>query len=113
MSWSGKHQIAGGAAAGDRAHRGHRKDRVDAALLERPQVGAVVDAMRRNRVAVAVTREKHHVAPGDLAEDQGRRRLAIGRADDFAVGDGERRQSGKPAAADDGQHGMLVLQETE
>ena len=74
-------------------------------MLERPQVRPVVHAVRRNRVAVAVTGEEHDVVPGDLAEEQRRRRLAVGRPHDFAVGDGEGRQAGEAAAADDCEHG--------
>ncbi len=81
---------------------------LDAALLQRPEVGAVVDPVRRDRVAVAVARQKDDVAAGDLAEQQRRRRLAVGRANDFAVGDGERGQAGKPAATDDGEHGLAI-----
>ncbi len=43
-----------------------------------------------------VAREKNNVAPRDLAEDQRRRRLAVGCAYDFAASDGERGQAGEP-----------------
>ena len=36
--------------------------RVAPSSLQRPDVGAVVDLVRRDRVAVAVAREEHHLA---------------------------------------------------
>ena len=63
--------------------------------------------MRRNRMAVAMARQEGDIPARQLAEDQRGRRLPIGRADNFAVGDGERRQSGEPTAPDDGQHGVF------
>ena len=57
-------------------------------------------------MAVAVPGKEHDIVLGDLAEDQRRRRLSVGRADDLAVGNGERGQAGEPAATDDGEHGM-------
>ena len=49
-------------------------DRGRAALLQRPQVGAVVDPVRRDRVAVPVPGEEHRVAarrsaPNSSADD--------------------------------------------
>ena len=101
-----QHEVATAYVGGDGADRGHRENRRHPALLQRPQVGAVVDPVRRNRVSVPVARQKNDVAPGDLAEDQRRRRLPVGRAYDFAVRYGKRRQAGKPAATDDGKHGI-------
>src|SRR5205814_894026 len=45
-----------------------------------------------------------HIPAGNLAEQERRRRFAIGRAHDFAVRDGEGRQAGEAAAANDGKH---------
>ena len=57
---------------------------------------------------MAVAGQEYDVPPGDLAVQQRRRGLAVGGANDFAVGDGERGQAGKPAATDDGEHGLAI-----
>ena len=102
-----QHQIAGDMHTGDGAYRRDGQNGVDVAVLQRPQIGAIIDAMRRNRVPMTVPRQKYHVLPRHLAEDQRRRGFAVGGADDLAVGNGKRRQSGEPAAANDGQHGSF------
>jgi twitching motility protein PilU len=99
-----QHEVSGSRSA-DGSDGSDREDRGGAAVLERPQVRPVVHAMRRNRVPVAMAGEEYDVMPGDLAEEQRRRRLAIGSPHDFAVGDGEGRQAGQAAAADDCEHG--------
>ncbi len=65
--------------------------------------------MRRDRVAVAVAREEDRVAAGDLPEQQRRRWVAVGRAHHFAVGDGQGRELGEAAAADDCEHGTCFM----
>jgi hypothetical protein len=57
-----------------------------AALLQRPEVGAIVHPVRRNGVTVAMTGEEHRGPAGDLPEQEGRGRLAVRRAHHFAVG---------------------------
>src|SRR5206468_2461522 len=56
-------------ACGARADHGPYAQRA-----ERPDVGAVVDAVRRNRVASAVARHERHLAPGHLGQED-----AVGR----------------------------------
>jgi hypothetical protein len=101
-----EHEIADRIFAANGADRRHRQNGCDPAFLQRPKIGPVVHPVGRNRVPLPVAREKNHVAPADLPEDQRRRGLSVGRADDFAAGDGERGQAGKPAATDDGKHGI-------
>ena len=42
--------------------------RLGADFLERPEIGSVVDLVRRKRVAVAVAREEHHIDPVECSE---------------------------------------------
>ena len=100
-----QHQVAGRVAPAMPPTRSYRQNGVDAALLQRPQVGAIVDPVRRDRVPVAVPREEYHVAAARSGRRQAPTTARRRGADDFPVGDGERRQPGEPAAADDGQHG--------
>src|SRR5437764_1188704 len=86
------------------AYRRHRDDLARAGVFERPQVGAVVDLMRRDAVAVAVARQEYHVAIGDAAERERAGRLAVRRARSLAASDLEVAELGEAAAADDGQH---------
>ena len=113
MSWCGSTRSPGRGSRGCRRPTRPRRPRVAPLVLQRPQVRAVVDAVRRDRVAVAVPREEHRVAARDLAEQQRRRRLAVGRADDLAVRDGEGRQPGEAAAADDCEHGTCLMSRIE
>ena len=90
MSWCGSTRSPG-------ARRGCPPTEATASIavapprLQRPQVGAIVDAVRRDRVAVAVPGQEHGGAARHLAEHERCRRLAVGRADDFAMRD--RRES--------------------
>ncbi len=92
-------------AVANPADRRHREHGARALLLQRPQIGAVVDAVRRYRVTVAVPGEEDRLVPGDLAEHQRGRRLPVRRANDLAVPDRERREAGQAGTADDGEHG--------
>ena len=101
-----EHEVADRILAANGADRSYRQDGSDPAFLQGPKIGPVVHPVGRNRVPLSVAREKDHVAPADLPEDQRRGGLSIGRADDFATGDGERGQAGKPAPTNDGKHGI-------
>src|SRR5439155_1946743 len=63
-------------ARGARADHGPYAQRA-----ERPDVGAVVDAVRRNRVASAVARHERHLAPGHLGQEDAVGRRPVGRID--------------------------------
>ena len=52
------------------AHGIHRDDCFGAGLLQRPQVGAVVDLVRREAMRVAVTGEEQHFLASVLADLQ-------------------------------------------
>ena len=86
-----QHEVAGARSGGCRPTEATATHGPRPLFLQRPQVRAVVDPVRRNRVAVAVPGEEYRVALGDLAEQQRRRRVAVGRAHDFAVRHGQRR----------------------
>src|SRR5437867_2379990 len=86
------------------AYRCHRDNLARPSVLECPQVGAVVDLMRRDAVALAVARQEYHVAIGDAAERERAGRLAVRRARSLAASDLEVAEPGEAAAADDGQH---------
>ena len=90
-----QNQVSRSVLRRDRTDRRDRQDRVDATLLERPYVRAVVDAVRRDGMPMPVAGQKDDVALGDLAEDQCGRRLPVGRANDLAVRNGERGEAGK------------------
>src|SRR4029453_14594129 len=98
-----QHKVAGGRAP-DTAHRRHGQDRRCPARLYRPDVGPVIDAVRRNGVPMTVTGQKYRVPARDLPEQQRRRRFSVGRTDDFAMGDCERGQTGQAASAYDREH---------
>src|SRR2546425_1216074 len=85
-------------------HACHADDRRHTALLQCPEIGAIVDLMRWNGMPVPVAGQEHYFALRNLSEQQRRRRLSKRGSHDFAVGDGKRGQAGKPAAADDGEH---------
>jgi len=98
-------QRAGRQIGADATDRGHRDDaRRPGAVAERPEVGAVVHPMRRDGVAVAVTRQKDDLAAADAAEDQRAGGLTERRARHLAPADLEMGQIGEAAAADDGKH---------
>ena len=78
-----QHEVARHARA-DAADRSHRQDGARALRLQRPQIRTIVDAVRRYRVAMPVPREEDRTVPGDLAEHERRRRLAVRRANRLA-----------------------------
>jgi len=90
----------------DAAHRGDRDDAGGLGLLERPDVRAVIDQVRRNRVAVSMTGEEDDRLVADAAEGERTGGLAVGRAHDLAALDLHVRQLGESAAADDREHGV-------
>ena len=87
-----------GADGGDRDHFERAR------VLQRPEIRAVVHLVRRDGMAVAVTREKHDLALGDAAEGERARRLAVGRARYLAAGHLHVAELAQPGAADDGEH---------
>ena len=91
------------------ADGGHRHHAIDAMVLQRPQVGAVVHLVRRNGVAVAVTCQKDHFLPADAAKGECARRFAVRRARHLAVGDFKIGELGQPGAADNSQHIICPL----
>src|SRR5207302_4286544 len=88
----------------DGAYRCYRDDIACPRVLQRPQVGAVVDLVRRDAVGLAVARQEYDVAIGDAAEGERAGRLAVGRARSLAASDLEVSELREAAAADDGQH---------
>src|SRR5437773_9999190 len=82
----------------------HRDDLARPSVLECPQVGAEVDLMRRDAVAIAVARQEYHVAIGDAAERERAGRLAVRRARSLVTSDLEVAEYGEAAAADHAQH---------
>ena len=59
------------------AHRIHGDDRFGTGLLQRPQVGAVVDLVRREAMRVTVTGEKQHFLAGVFTNLNLSRRRAV------------------------------------
>ncbi|OIQ65160.1 hypothetical protein GALL_532830 [mine drainage metagenome] len=64
----GYDQRAGNKVGMDAADAGDGNDMGDVLILERPDVRAVVDLVRRNSMAVAMARKKNHFMPVDVAE---------------------------------------------
>ena len=75
------HEITGLDRELERACRARRDDRLDAQRAQRPDVGPVVDLVRRDRVAPAMTWQERDVPAGDLREEDRVRWRAIGRVD--------------------------------
>ena len=80
MIWSGSTSTPGARSARMPPTEATDTIRVDARVLQRPDVGAVVHLVRRDRMAVAVPREEHHFAAADAAEGERARGLAVRRA---------------------------------
>ncbi len=100
----GNDQHAGGEVCADAANRGDRNDLFCPDLGQGPDIGAVIDEVRRNRVAVTVTRQEYHLLFADLAEGQRCRGIAVGRSHHLLTGDVEIGKLGQAAAAYDCQH---------
>ncbi|MOA10356.1 hypothetical protein D3C78_1302420 [compost metagenome] len=105
-----RHAEVPGAHGGmNAAHRIDRDDRLGTGLLQRPQVGPIVDLVRRDAMRMTVTGEEQHLATAELAaQDVGRRR-AIGRFQRYCFADAESFELGQPGSADDCYHCHCVL----
>ena len=75
------HEVAGLDRELERARGARRDDRLDPERAHRPDVGAVVDLVRRDRVAPAVARQERDRPAGDLGEEERIRRRAVRRVD--------------------------------
>ncbi len=100
----GNDQVARIEIGTDAAHRGHRNDAADARLLQRPDVGAIIDGVRRNGMAIAMARQEYRRVAADLAKHQGAGRFSEGCTHHFTVRYVEIGQRGQAAAADDCEH---------
>jgi hypothetical protein len=98
------HQRARTQVVADAAHRGHRNHLCHARCLQGMDVGAVVHQVRRDGVAVAVARDKHHVLAADAAEGERARGFAIRRARHLAMRHVEVSQLRQAAATYDAEH---------
>ena len=101
----GKHQRARPQVAAYAADRRKRNHVTRALRMQRPDIGAVVDLVRRNRMAVAVPREEHHRVSAENAEGQCTRRLAVRCAHHFAPHRGKPPNLCETTAADECEHG--------
>ena len=106
-----RHHEVSGRTAADCPYRRDRNDSRRAAVLQRPQIGAVIDTMRRDRVTMPMTSQEYSVLSIELSEDQRRRRLAVRRAHHFPMRDGQCREAREPGAADNCQHGTCLGKE--
>src|SRR5690606_39261376 len=86
-----------GANAADRIHADHAT-RAD--MVQGPDVGAVVHAMRRDRVRLAVPREECDAAMTEAPDHEAVRSAAVGRVDRAALDVGEPGQAVESGAAD-------------
>ena len=84
------------------AHGVDRKNRLAPRLAQRPEIGAVIDLMRRNAMRLAVPGKKQHLLAGVLAAQHRRRRRAIGRVDIQRRADAQAVQLGQAGTADNG-----------
>src|SRR5262249_36099152 len=85
----------------DPPRRRGRNHRGGVERMQRPDVGAIVDFVRRYRVAIAVAREENDLAPAYRPEDHGPGRLAVRRAHHLPAHDLQVRDLVERAAADD------------
>jgi hypothetical protein len=69
--------------------------------VQRPDIRAVIDLMRRYRVSVAVAGEEYHITAADPAEGERTRRLAVRRTDHLTARHLQVRQLCQSGAADD------------
>ena len=65
----------------ERAGRARRDDGLHAERAHRPDIGPVVDPVRRDRVAPTVARQEGDPAAGDVGQEERVRRRAVGRID--------------------------------
>src|SRR6266511_102301 len=75
------HEVAAVQLAAERAGGARPEYPPDADLLQRPDVGPVVDRVRRKLVVAPVPGEKRDQRAGNLADDDRGRRLSVGRGD--------------------------------
>ena len=97
-------QIPGFEVGADATHGRDRNDRLGATLGQGPDVGTVIDFVRRNRVSVAVPGQEGDRTPAQQTEGHCPRRVAVGRAQHFAPGHAEVGQLGQARAADHRKH---------
>ena len=90
----------------ERAAGGDGDEIGDAGLFQRIDIGAVIDAGRREPVAASVAGQEHHLGRADLAEAQRVRRLAPRRRDVLFAQICEARQVIDARAADDPDDGF-------
>ena len=100
----GHHQRARQQVITNTPHRRAGDQGLHAGLAQRPDVGPVVDVMRRDGVAVAVPRQEHHRNPGQPPERQRAGGLAPGRARHLAVHVFQTGQIQQTTATDDADH---------
>ncbi len=101
MIWSGITNTPGAKIAAYAADGRDGEHIFGAARVQCPDIGAVVDLVRRYGVAVAVARQKYDRVTGDAAERERTRRLAVRRAHHLAADRFEAGNLRKTAAADD------------
>ncbi len=76
----GHDQRAGTVLGAYAAHGRHRDHALYPEFLQRPDVGAVVDLVRSDRMTIAMPRQKHYLTTGEGADGDRARRLAERRA---------------------------------
>ena len=96
--------VAGSEIRPNTADRGYRNDADSTAFPERPDIPPIIYFMRRNSVAITVTRKKSNRATTNLTEGNGTRGFAIRRSQHFAMRDVQIGQLRQAATANDGQH---------
>ncbi len=72
--------------------------------MQGPQIGAIVHKMRRNGMAVSMTRQEHNLVTIDVTECQCTGRFSIGGPNHLAVSDFEIGELGEAGTADDAEH---------
>ena len=98
------HQRARQQVVTDAPHRRAGDQGLHAGLAQCPDVGPVVDVMRRDGVAVAMPRQEHHRNPGQPPERQRAGGLPPGRARHLAVHVFQAGQVQQATATDDADH---------
>ena len=98
----GNHQYAWREIGADAADGRERENFFHAARLQRPDIGAVIDLVRRYGVAIAMPRQEHDRLPRQSAECQRARGLAVRGARNFAALEHKARNIREAAAPDDG-----------
>ena len=103
-----RHHEVSGRTAADCPYRRDRNDSRRAAVLQRPQIGAVIDTMRRDRVTMPVASQEYGVLSVELSEDECSRRLSVRRAHHFPMRNRQCRQAREPGAANNCKHGTCL-----